>query len=73
MPGWRPKAAAASRMMLITLLPDEEITAVVAAKDQHGLQRISRATPLHVIGQLLQMLQCNWQIQYAAKLNMLES
>ena len=35
-PGWRSEADAALRMMLVTLLPNEKVTTVVAAEDQHG-------------------------------------
>jgi hypothetical protein len=58
--------------MSVTLLPNEKVTAVVAAEDQHGLQCKSRATPLHSKGWLLQMLPCKWQIRYEAKLCMLK-
>ena len=36
-PGWRSEADAALRVMSVTLLPNEKVTTVVAAEDQHGV------------------------------------
>ena len=58
-PGWRSETAAAFRVMSVTLLPNEKVTTVVAAEDQHGETNAiagaenggkicnCRATPLH--------------------------
>ena len=61
MPGWRSEADTALRVMLVTFLPNEKVTTVVAAEDQHGvtnaiagavkwqdMQLQSNAAPLNV-------------------------
>ena len=58
MPGWRSEADTTLRVMLVTFLPNEKVTTVVAAEDQHGdtsaikwwqdMQLQSNAAPLNV-------------------------